>query len=234
MESLENTFSRLGGEFVSSLSEIRAKLEGIRAFIFDWDGVFNTGTKGDGLFSPFSEADAMATNLLRFGFWLEHQHQLPFVGIITGENNRTAIQLAERECFSAVYFKIPHKGATLEHLQQAFQVSPKEIAFFFDDVLDLPLAKQAGLRFLVRRKAGPLFLDYAKQHGYCDYITAREGGSHAIREVVEMLLGAQQVFDQVVSERLKYSQDYQKYLSERNQKNPIHYSWANNTITKLS
>ena len=233
MESLENTFRDLGGEFVSPFEVIREKLGGIKAFVFDWDGVFNTGTKGVGLSSSFSEADSMATNLLRFGFWLKHQHQQPFVGIITGENNRTAFELAEREHFDAVYFKIPNKGATPDHLQQTFGISPSEIAFFFDDALDLPLAQQVGLRFLIRRKASPLFLQYARKHHYCDYISAQEGGNHAIREVVEMLLGMQDVFEQVVSERLQFSANYQSYLSQRNEKKPRHYTWVDNMISEL-
>jgi 3-deoxy-D-manno-octulosonate 8-phosphate phosphatase (KDO 8-P phosphatase) len=58
---------RAGGALlVASAGELRARLAGVRAFLFDWDGVFNTGLKSDGSPSGFSEADSMGTNLIRF------------------------------------------------------------------------------------------------------------------------------------------------------------------------
>ena len=70
-EQLAALFStQAGGEFVASPRDLQHRLQNIRAFIFDWDGVFNNGAKTGAGGSGFDEADAMGTNLLRFGFWL--------------------------------------------------------------------------------------------------------------------------------------------------------------------
>jgi len=40
-------FTQLGGEFITPVSELAEKLSSVKAFIFDWDGVFNDGTKNE-------------------------------------------------------------------------------------------------------------------------------------------------------------------------------------------
>lgn len=54
------------GQFVTSEADIAKRLSKAKAFIFDWDGVFNNGFKQGQAGSGFSEVDSMGTNLLRF------------------------------------------------------------------------------------------------------------------------------------------------------------------------
>ena len=68
-------------------------------------------------------------------------------------------------------------------------MTAKEIAFIFDDVLDLEVAKLSGLSFLAGRKSNPLLTDYIKQKNICDYISAFSGGRYAIREICELIIG---------------------------------------------
>lgn len=215
VNALVETFSALGGEFISPASDIQKKLQNIKVFLFDWDGVFNNGNKGGDTPSGFSEADSMGTNLLRFGHWLRHQ-QLPFTAIITGENNTAAIQLAEREHFNSIYYQVRDKATALKHLQTTYNIKLEEVAFCFDDVLDLPIAKQCGLRFMINRSSSPLFAEYVKQQHNCDYISAHSGGQHAVREICELILGLTEKFTTVVEERCAFSPLYQSYLQTRN------------------
>ncbi len=216
MHNIEISFKNQGGEFISSLSYIKEKLNNIKAFIFDWDGVFNSGTKGENISSSYTEADSMGTNLLRFAYWLKNNKSLPVMAIITGENNHSAKKLAVREHFHHIYFKIPNKAIAFEHLLHKFNLKADEVAFCFDDVLDFPIAKQCGLKFMVRRDASPLFKQYAIEHKLCDYITAQQGGNHAIREISELILGLYENIEQVISERTDFSTLYTTYLQERN------------------
>ena len=213
---IEIIFKNLGGEFISSLSYIQEKLNKIKAFIFDWDGVFNSGTKAEGISSSYTEADSMGTNLLRFGFWLKNQQNLPVMAIITGENNQSAKKLAVREHFHHIYFKIPDKALAFRHLLKELNLQAHEVAFCFDDVLDFPIAKQCGLKFMVRRDASPLFKQYAIENKLCDYITAQQGGNHAVREISDLILGLYGVSDKVISERTDFSNLYTNYLQQRN------------------
>ena len=102
-------FSALNGSFIIPAVRIAAKLKKIRAVIFDWDGVFNDGFKGESFSSTFGEADSMGINMLRYGLWRQNG-QLPAVAIISGESNQTSLQFARREHFHDVYSGIDVLG----------------------------------------------------------------------------------------------------------------------------
>ena len=76
-------FAVQGGVFVVTPEELTRKLKTIQALIFDWDGVFNDGSKGTGNASTFSEADSMGTNMLRYGLWMQNS-RVPVSVVITG------------------------------------------------------------------------------------------------------------------------------------------------------
>lgn len=209
-----------GGEFRASPGDLRARLAGVKGFLFDWDGVFNDGFKGTGAPSGFSESDAMGTNLLRFGWWLRDGH-LPFAGILTGQDNPASVALAERERFHVVYRGFLDKLQALRDLERRFGLRPEQICFVFDDVLDLGVADACGLRILVRNGAAPLLRDWTGREKRFDYATGQEGGRHAVRESAELLLGLAGRYSEVVRERSVHSERYKKYLGERNEIEPV-------------
>lgn len=220
--------ARAGGEFLTAPAEIRQRLQSVDAFLFDWDGVFNNGAKTGDAGSPFDEADAMGTNLVRFGFWLKHG-RLPYTAVITGELNPAAVHFAEREHFDAVYFKTRNKLAALEHIAGHSGVAPERAAYCFDDVLDLPVAARCALRFLVGRRASPLLARYTQERQLADYVTGRQGGFHAVREICELLLGLNEQFDEVVTRRGEFEPHYRDYLLTRNSAVTRHYTFSEST-----
>ncbi len=216
MKTIEEQYTAIGAKFITPIEEISEKLKKIKAFVYDWDGVFNNGEKGGQIGSTYKEADSMGTNLLRFAFWLTHNENLPQYGIITGANNPTAKQLADREHFPFAYIGTKDKGKALEHLCKTQNLKPEEIAFFFDDILDLSVASQVGLRFLVRRDASPAFMNYVTEHSWCDYVTAGSGNEFAVRETAELLISLYGVYNEVVDYRMQFQGKYERYLSARN------------------
>ena len=203
MENTEIIFTQLGGNFCRPFAEFRDKLSKVKAYIFDWDGVFNDGVKAAQGGSPFSEVDAMGTNMLRFGHWLKF-NSLPLVAIITGEENPAAQYLAQRERFHAVYFKSNNKLLAFDHFLKANHLQGSEVAFVFDDVLDLGVAEKCGVRMLVRHEGNPLFQNYSVKNGIVDYITA--GDAHAVREVCELILGVHQKYDEAIHKRSHFDE----------------------------
>jgi 3-deoxy-D-manno-octulosonate 8-phosphate phosphatase (KDO 8-P phosphatase) len=141
----------------------------------------------------------------------------PLIGIITGENNRAALKLAQREHFESVYLKFKNKTEALNHLSAQAGIRPAEVVFVFDDVLDLSVATKAQIRFMVRRTASPLLMQYVRTNRLADYITAHSGENHAVREVCELLLGLSGMYDTVVSKRAAFDAQYTRYLEARNQ-----------------
>ncbi len=214
---IQKLFENIGGQFVTPVDIIQQKLKNIKAYIFDWDGVFNDGSKGESKSSNYSEVDSMGTNILRLGYWLESRGELPVVSIITGETNEVATYLAERESFNHIYFSFKNKAVALEHLLKTFGLSANQVAFFFDDILDLSLAQTCGLRFMISRLGSPLLSKYAVDNNMVDYITGQAGGKFAVREVCELILGLTGNYDKAVSVRTDFGNDYKNYLKQRNQ-----------------
>ena len=145
MESLTGKFTALGGRLITPAEEIARRLDKIKAYVFDWDGVFNPGEKTSAAGSTFNEIDSMSVNLLRFAHY-QRTGQMPVTLVISGEKNETAFFYSERENFRYSFYKIPHKLQALEFLCSAEKMKPEEVCYFFDDVLDVPIAARCGLR----------------------------------------------------------------------------------------
>ena len=207
-------FAALGGVFVTEPPALAERLGDIRALVFDWDGVFNTGVKGPGAASTFSEADSMGTNMLRYGLWRSRE-VLPRSVIITGEANPAAEIFAKREHFDGLYQGVRNKGETIDQLCRDYGLARSELVCFFDDINDLGMAADCGVRVLVRRDSSPLLKELVIREARCDYITASESGSHAVREAAEMLLGLMNAFDTVVHSRVAFDESYSRYLAAR-------------------
>ena len=212
---LIHLFEELGGEFVSPSSSLIEKWGKIKAIVFDWDGVFNTGIKGHETTSHFTEADSMGVNMLRFSSWLKTRSQLK-TAIITGQKNASALHFAKREHFDMIYMGKANKSTAFHDLHTSLGLKPEEIMYVFDDVLDLPVAELAGLRIMVNRYASPLFYHHVKSNGLADYISFNEGGENAVREVCELLIGINGNYSEVMQKRSDFKGDYEQYLEERN------------------
>lgn len=233
MKTLETLYTELGGRFISTPSNISDRLKNIRAFVFDWDGVFNNGQKMSTGGSAFTEVDSMGTNLLRFSHFLKHG-QMPLCTLISGEKNETAFYFSEREGFAYSYFKVAHKKEALLALCAKENILPDQIAYFFDDVLDLPIAELCGLRVLIDQKINPLFLEYCIKNQLVDYATSVPGGQNAVREATELLIGLNGNYDAVLSNRVANSEQYQNYIAQRRKIKPEFFTLGTSGIEAVA
>lgn len=213
-ESWVSAFQTAGAQFVTPPEQLQKKLARIRALIFDWDGVFNEGVKGDGVTSHFTEPDSMGTNMLRFGLWLP-QGTMPVVAVITGVDNRSALHLARREHFHEVYFSIRNKRIAVAHLCSAHGIRSDQVACLFDDINDLEMAQTCGVRCLLPRIASPMFTRYVVSRGLADYVTGCRSRDHGVREFSEMTLAALGRYEQIVAARMTWNEQYQTYFIQR-------------------
>jgi 3-deoxy-D-manno-octulosonate 8-phosphate phosphatase (KDO 8-P phosphatase) len=219
MTEIENLYSVLGGRFISPASDITNRLQQIKAFVFDWDGVFNNGEKTSVAGSTFSEVDSMGINLLRYSYFLKNG-ELPVTSILSGEKNETAFHFSERECFTYSFYKIPHKIEALNFLCKSENLKPEQVAYFFDDVLDIPIAEKCGLRMQVNQRVNPLFVKYCIKNKLVDYLTASPGGQFAIREACELLIGLNNNYDEVINGRKNNADSYKDYIAGRRKVKP--------------
>ncbi len=231
MEEIQKIYTALGGKFISPINQIQNKMRGIKAFIFDWDGVFNNGQKQSDGSSSFSEVDSMGTNLLRYSHFLVNK-RLPYTAIISGEKNATAFYFCKRECFNSSFFKVANKKLALDFICEKENIKPYEIAYFFDDVLDLSIAETCGIRILVNQKANPLFSNYCIKNKLVDYLTASSGGEHAVRETTELLMALNDTYEKVIADRKNSVPQYKSYLESRSEVKTAYYTVVDNKITQ--
>ncbi len=231
MSHLTQVFTEIGGEFILPEASLIEKMKHIKAFVFDWDGVFTDAGKDHLLQSRFSEADSMGTNLLRFSYYLNHK-ELPVTSIISGEKNSAAFTFIDRERFYSSYSKFANKIDAAKHLCEAYKIQLNQIAYVFDDVLDLGLAEECGLRIFIPRKSNPLFNEFVLKHHLADYMTGATSGQGPVREACELMIGLNGNYDLVVSERVNFSGTYKSYLELRRATIPVYYTILNGEITE--
>ncbi len=219
---IEDTFTEIGGQFISSAFDMAKKLEEVKAFVYDWDGVFNAGKKYENQQSTFSEVDAAGLNMLRFGHYLS-QGSLPKTAIITGTANPTAHYFSKRDHLDAVYVHAADKEKALYHFCDAQGITPKEVCLIFDDVDDLVLAGEARLRLAVGRLANPVFLHYVTSKGLCDYVSACQGNEHVVREFSELLLSLMGKETETLEKESRRSAEYKAFTKEKQEVSPVFY-----------
>lgn len=223
MSHLTQLFTEIGGQFITPEAELIEKLKHVKAFVFDWDGVFTNAGKDHKLDSCFSEADSMGTNLLRFSYYLNNKH-LPITAIISGEKNTAAFTFVDRERIHYSFSKFANKLEATKHLCGLHDLKPNQICFVFDDVLDLSLAEICGVRIFIPRKSNPLLNEYVIKNKLVDYTTGATSGEHAVREAAELLIGLNGNFDETITNRKHFSSDYGDYLAQRRAINPLYFT----------
>lgn len=214
-----NTFAKLGGQFILSAEQIKRKLAAIKAFVFDWDGVFNNGFKSENTPGLFAEPDAAGLNLLRYSYFLSGGNVAP-CAIITGENNPGSIYFSKRECFNSVYLKVLQKPHAVHHFCKANNIAPEQVACVFDDINDISMAKTCGLRFMVKKSANPVFQAMTIKNHWCDYITGNEQEKYPIREICELIMALNGSYEQSILSRAAFDDSYQLFLKQKKSVKP--------------
>lgn len=211
---LEREFENSGGTFLTPAQTISSALANTKGFIFDWDGVFNDGRKTNSYDSSFSEVDSMGINLMRFDYWLRN-NRFPLIFILTGMKNQTAADFSRREHFDGIVQNSKNKREALESICTNYKIDVKEIAFIFDDILDLEVAQMVGLSFCAGRKSNPLLLNYIVQNRICNYISGFSGENHAVREICELIIGLSGDYIHAVELRNQFKGKYEEFLTLR-------------------
>lgn len=162
--------------------EERAKK--IKLLILDVDGVLTDGriiydNFGDE-FKCFNVQDGLGFSLL---------HASPILAvIITAKRSKPVLRRAREMGVVKVYQNAWQKLKVYERLLRKFKLRDYEICFIGDDLIDLPILKRVGLAVAVANGV--------KEVKDCaHYVTQREGGKGAAREVIELILKSQNLWD---------------------------------------
>lgn len=156
------------------------QLRRVRLLALDVDGVLTDGRlyfQADGIeIKAFHTQDGHGLKLLkRAGLQ---------VAIITGRDSPMVSQRAAALGISHVYQGCEDKLATLRSLCQRLNLDIEQAAYCGDDLPDLAAIKRAGIGITV-----PNAPSYMGAHA--DWVTERQGGHGAVREICDTLLDAQ-------------------------------------------
>ncbi|MBM3973505.1 MAG: hypothetical protein FJ301_05330 [Planctomycetes bacterium] len=83
------------------------------------------------------------------------------------------------------------KGAAFAELLQRQRLEPARVAYVGDDLLDLPVLRQVGFAATVPQARAEVLAQ-------CHFVTARNAGFGAARDVVEELLRARDAWDAIL------------------------------------
>jgi len=166
------------------MSEERAKK--IKLLIMDVDGVLTDGRiiyGSDGTeFKSFHVRDGHAMKLAnRAGLKM---------AIITGRDSEIVTRRGEELEVDFIYQKVFNKLEVYEKILQENNLKDEEIAFIGDDIVDLPVMRRVGLSIAVEDAVEEL-----KQESLL--ITKNPGGRGAVREVIEYILKARGLWENV-------------------------------------
>lgn len=163
--------------------DVWQRAQNIKLLICDVDGVFSDGriylsNSGEELKAFHTRDGYGVRSLLTSGFNL---------AVITGrqskivENRMTALGVTH------IYQGVDNKFEAYKELLSIYNITPEEVAYIGDDIVDLPVMNVVGLAVSVA-DGHP----YVRQHA--DFVTSLNGGHGALRELTDLLLLSQDKF----------------------------------------
>jgi 3-deoxy-D-manno-octulosonate 8-phosphate phosphatase (KDO 8-P phosphatase) len=167
--------------------EVQARARAIRLLILDIDGVLTDGrlyfdAKGEAL-KVFHVRDGHGIKMVQRG-GIE-------VALVSGRRSDAAFQRARELGVTRFYEGVRDKVAVMTELLAALNLEPAAAAAVGDELVDLPLFHRVGLAVAVA-DAVPEVL--AAAH----WVTTLPGGRGAVREVCDLLLKAQDQWEELV------------------------------------
>lgn len=168
--------------------DLVARIRQIRWVISDVDGVLTDGgiiLDSHGIETKrFDVKDGHGIKLLqRAGIQ---------VALITGRTSEVVALRASELHISEIVQGANDKKLAYVALKSRLGLTDRDIAYIGDDVVDLPILKQAGVAFAVRDAVHEV-------KAIADFVTARPGGYGAVREVAELILKTQQHWETLMS-----------------------------------
>ncbi len=155
--------------------------------VLDVDGVMTSGEvvmDSDGrLIYHFNVQDGSAIK-----YWIRHGGK---IAIITGRESQAVENRAKNLGITMVYQRALHKIEAYEDCLKKSRVEAKNVCCLGDDLPDIPLLVNCGYPAAVENAVREV-----KQQAA--YVTHSPGGRGAVREVIELLLRAKGLWNNIV------------------------------------
>jgi 3-deoxy-D-manno-octulosonate 8-phosphate phosphatase (KDO 8-P phosphatase) len=177
----------LAGERSRTAGSLAARLARVKLFLCDVDGVLTDGglLMGGGVETKrFNIRDGLGLRLL--------QREGIKVGWISNRPSLATTQRAENLKIDYLHQADGDKVIAVEAILARAGASWGEICYLGDDIVDLGVLKRAGVSIAVAN-------GIAETKAVADYVTRARGGEGAVREVVELILKAQNKWERLAA-----------------------------------
>ncbi len=172
---------------MTSQQELNERAKKIRLAIFDVDGVLTDG----GLFRTddgqelkrFNSRDGLGLRML--------QDSGVELAIITGRTSQVVEHRAGELGIKHVYQGRKQKVPAFQELCGQLSVSPEEVAYMGDDLIDLPVLIRCGLALTVAE-------GHPEVVQRCHWVSQFHGGNGAAREACELIMKQQETWQTVL------------------------------------
>jgi 3-deoxy-D-manno-octulosonate 8-phosphate phosphatase (KDO 8-P phosphatase) len=168
------------------------RIKPLRLVTFDVDGVLTDGglylSDSGEEFKRFNSLDGHGLKMLK--------NSGVELAIITGRTSKCVELRAKNLGITRLYQGVEDKLAAMQSLLADLKLAPEQAAFMGDDVVDLPVMRRVGLALSV-----PAAPQIVRDHAH--YVSQRNAGHGAVREVCELILGAQGNLDAQLAPYLK-------------------------------
>ena len=164
----------------------------IKLLLMDCDGVL---TDGKVYFLPDGKGGLFETKSFdcEDGIALQWAHTSGIqTGIISGRGSPAVEERARSVHMKYLYQRNTRKLPLFEEILVGSGLGAEEVAYIGDDVTDLPLLKRAGLATAPANSR-------VSRHEAVHFVTPSPGGSGAVRDVIELLLKAQNRWTEIMA-----------------------------------
>ena len=171
---------------------LMAKAEPVQLLLLDVDGVLTDGsliyTENGSEGKSFNTQDGLGIRLVQKG-GVE-------VGIITARKSELVRKRAEELGMKYIMQGIGKKLDAFKEILKLSTLKPYQVCYMGDDWIDLALLSRAGLA------ACPLN-GVPEVKAICHYVSSRAGGSGAVRDVCDLIIGAKGMHDRLLQQYMK-------------------------------
>lgn len=159
----------------------KERLQSIKAFIFDVDGVLSKDT------APLDEnGDPIRTANIKDGFAIRAALKTGFqIGIITGANTERIKLRYQKLGVEHIYLNSFNKTECLDDFCTKTGIAKNEIIYMGDDLVDYQIMNAVGIAVCP--------LDAVPEiKAISQYISDKNGGDACVRDVIEQVMRSQQ------------------------------------------
>ena len=159
----------------------------IKMLMIDVDGVLT-----DGSISIGNSTEELKTFNVKDGMGIVLARKAGIrVVFLSGRYSKALISRAKELGVEDVYHNASDKVSVLEELMKKYSLRKEETAYIGDDINDMPVLKKVGFPCVVNDAVEEV-------KSVAKYTSKLNGGKGAVREIIDMILKADDIYDQAV------------------------------------